>query len=449
MKKTVFLSCTTLLVTLAAFYCQAAAQALHESQEAVPGYEPLTLQSAVEIALKESPFIASKKSLVSAFGQRTKAAKGAMLPRLDAYTYYKRLSDPQLVIPMKALGSTDATFSRDHYGLGLTLKIPLYEGGRLRKGITIAELSKAVSEQDLNMTRQELIYNVTNLFNQILFLRDLKRAQDETLKALKKVRKDAQTRLDVGRLAPVDLLRIDTQIAEQESSLVATREEMTRAMATLAQLMGREPGTIKDVSGRLVERDPGHLDYKQERLEKLIDERPDIQKAKREMELAAQGISFEKGLHLPRVELVGDYGRKAGSGLEGDEEIWSAGIVLSLNIFSGGVISAKVREAEARYLAARNGYEHLRLKALKDVEHAVSEILEAKRRLHAARTAVKSAEESFRIEEIKYQKGAGTVTDSLLAQAAWLQARANLCRALFDSELAFMDYKLAIGRVEE
>ena len=81
--------------------------------------------------------------------------------------------------------------------------------------------------------------------------------------------------------------------------------------------------------------------------------------------------------------------------------------------------------------------------------HAISEIKEAKQRLDAARVALTTARESYRIEEISYETGAGTVTDALLSQATWLQARANVYQALYDCERAIMDYKLAIGKVED
>ncbi len=399
--------------------------------------------------MKESPLLASKSNEVSAFKQRERAARGALLPRVDAYSSYTRLSDPQVVVPIKDFGGTPPTFSRDQYSAGLKVKVPVFEGGRLWTDVTLARLSRAMSQEQFRLTEQELIYNVTNVFNEILFLKALEKAQDDTLQALKKLRADAKKRLDVGRLAPVDLMRIDTQVAEQEHTLVRTRQEKVRAFETLAQLMGRQPGDVRDIKGRLREYSTKGLKCSMEELSKIILERPDIKRAQREMMLAKKTIGYERGLNLPQVDLVGDYGRRAGSGFDGDEEVWSAGVTVRLNIFSGGVISARIQEAEARYLAARNRYGHLRLNALKEAMHAISEIKEAKQRLDAARVALTTARESYRIEEISYETGAGTVTDALLSQATWLQARANVYQALYDCERAIMDYKLAIGKVED
>lgn len=411
--------------------------------------EVFTLERAIATALDESPFLASRRNEVSAFEQRERAARGALLPRVDAYSSYTRLNDPQVVVPIKSFGAVPPAFSRDQYKVGIEVEIPVYEGGRLRKGILLAGLSRAASRQGLRFTRQELIYNVTNVFNEVLFWKALEQAREETLGALKRLRADARVRLDVGRLAPVDLMRIDAQVAEQEYSLVTAREERQRALETLAQLLGRVPGEVEDVTGDLGGHEAVQLLSSPGELEEIVRQRPDIRQAEEEVKLAGETIGYEKGLHLPQVDLVGDYSRRAGSGFDSDEEVWSGGVTFRLNIFSGGVISAKVREAEARYLAARNRYRHLLLEGLAQAEHAVSAMQEARERLAAARAAMKAAEESFRVEEISYSQGAGTVTDSLLAQAAWSRSKAAVCQAMLDCKKAVMDYRLATGKVEE
>ncbi|NPA94059.1 MAG: TolC family protein, partial [Thermodesulfobacteria bacterium] len=296
--------------------------------------------------------------------------------------------------------------------------------------------------------KQELIYNVTNVFNQILFLDDLIKAQEDTLDALKKLRADSKRRLDVGRLAPVDLLRIDTQVAEQEYALVRSREQRVRAKEALAALLGTQDYQEIIAIGKLRKPETKAVVFARSKIEDLIRERPDLKSAERDVIKAEKTVRLEKGYHLPSINFIGDYGRRAGSGFEGNEEVWSAGISLELNIFSGGVISARVKEAEAKYLAAKNRYKHLQLNAFKEVVQALSAIKEAEKRLVAAESALRSARESYRIEELRYKTGAGSVTDSLLSHSAWLQARANVFQAIYDMDKAVMDYRLATGTVE-
>jgi outer membrane protein len=61
---------------------------------------------------------------------------------------------------------------------------------------------------------------------------------------------------------------------------------------------------------------------------------------------------------------------------------------------------------------------------------------------------VAQAGESDRIEELKYKTGAGTVTDTLLAQSAKSLADANYYQALYDYNSAIVDFKKATGTIE-
>ncbi|OCC16014.1 Outer membrane protein [Dissulfuribacter thermophilus] len=407
--------------------------------------EGISLKQAIEIALKESPLLKSRSSEVRATKAMLGAAKGALLPRIDAYTSYFRFSDPQVVVPIKSFHGAIPEFSRDQYRVGIGIKIPIFVGGRLRTQVDLSEISALISREQLNLTREQLIYNITNVYNEILFLKGLGEAQNETLMALKRLLDDSRSKLKVGRLAPVDVMRVETQVMAQEEALISTRQGILKGLYTLSQLIGRDPGEIEDVVGAL--EDDLYEPEIQGDWDSLVENRPDVQIALREVRLAEKKVRLEKGLNLPTIDIVGDYGRRAGGGFEGSEEVWSAGINLGLNIFSGGVISARIREAKERVIAARERLRHTRLLAKREIKSAIASITEAKKRVEAAKAALKSAKESYRIEELKYQAGAGTVTDTLLAQSAWLQARANVLRALFDLKRARADLALSTGTI--
>jgi len=410
----------------------------------------LTLDQALQTALTESPLIARSRQDVEAAAQGRRAAQGKRLPQLDLYARATRLSDPQVVIPIKSFNmTTPPVFSRDQYGAGVTFRLPLYEGGRLKRAVTVAELSREISESGLRLTRQDLVADVTNIFNRILYLKGLISAEQETLTALKKARDDAEIKLKVGRVAPVDLMRIQTQVAEQEQALIRSREDQRRSQETLALLLGWKPSREPEAVGKLTPPEAGSVPAGDEVVDPLIEKRPDVRMAIREVRKAETTVKLVRGLHLPSVDLVADYGKKAGSGLEADEEVWSGGIAMNLNLFSGGTITAQAAQAEARLSAAEENLRQAKLNARTDLLHALSTMREARHRFEVAVSARKTAEETYRIEDLKYRKGAGTVTDSLLAQGAWLAARANELAALFDMQKAVVDYRLAAGTIDE
>ena len=403
---------------------------------------PLTLQKAIAIALKQSPFLKAHQSAVQASKEGVRAAWGAHLPQMDLEAGYTRLSDPVAVVPIKGFGKRPPFFSKNIYEWKVVTYFPIYEGGRISRTVEISRLEEAISTSQERLTREDLVANVTNLFNRILQLKDLYQAQKETLKALEKTLLDTKNLLRVGRVAPVDLMRIETQVAAQRQDLVGTQELIRRTKESLAYLLGWQAQREITVKGKLKE-----VPFSPQGGPELISQRPDVKAAQERVEEARKKVSYEFGGHLPQVYIQSSYGKRAGAGLHGEEEVWQAGLYLKLNLFSGGTISARVREARARLLEAQHLLQDLKLKANQEILHALSSIQEARYRIAAAKSALESSKESFRIEKLRYLTGAGTVTDMLLAQAQWLDARARYFQALYDYHAAIVSYKLATATI--
>lgn len=421
---------------------------LSASRVKAAGSAPLTLDQAISTALEDNPRLKSLSGRVKAAAAGEKVSRGSLYPRLDAYAGYTRTSNPMLIIPMKSLPPTyEPVFTRNHYTAGLSAILPLYQGGRRWSRITMAELEKKISDRALSFTRQELIANVTNTFNRIISLKELEKAQEKVLAALKKAHLDVRRRVDLGRAAPVEVMKMETQVAGQEFELAHTRQARLRARQLLAALLGLDPASPPEVAGRLPAELPGLPEDDPGTIEELLRQRPDLEKAAHQVELAENNIKLEKGWNLPEVDLVGDYGRRAGSGLNDHEEVWSAGVNLRFNLFAGGTIQSRIQRAEARLESARQEYSDLELKARTEIGNATTRITEARRKLEMAERAIKSARESWRIEDLKYRAGAGTITDSLLAQAAWFEAEALRSEALYELNTAAVDFKLATGTI--
>ena len=426
---------------LAFLFCWLFLPLLHASYAAET--EPLTLDKAIRTGLKESPLVKSERYEVDASSQGKSAALGQLLPQVNSYAGYTRRSDPAAVVAIKEFGGKPPVFSRDHYSYGLLMKIPVFEGGRLWARLSAAEISEAISKESLHLTRQELIAGITNLFNRILFLQKLTESQRATLDALKKAKADAETRLRVGRIAPVDLMRMETQVAAQEQALVSAEEETVRARQLLARMIGRDPSWSPEVTGKLACPSGNWAEPSAD-----ISQRPDIRKAMHQVELARSNIKYAMGYHLPSVDLVGDYGRRAGSGFEGDEEVWTGTVAVSFNIFSGGSVEAGVRQARAKLLAAEERLRHARLNALTELKNVISSLRETRTRYFVAEKNRATAKETWRIEDLKYRTGAGTVTDSLLAQSTWFQAEADTIGALYEYRAARVAWELAAGTID-
>ncbi|OAQ20805.1 TolC family protein [Thermosulfurimonas dismutans] len=405
--------------------------------------EALTLSEAISRALENNPEILARGHEVAAAEAARQAEWGALLPQVNLLAQASRLSDPQAVTSIKG-PNRFPSFSRDIYLFDVNLVLPLYEGGRIRKRVKMAKLETALRESLKYQTALDLIANVRETYLLALYLKALVQAREKTLEALKRVAEEARLRLSVGRIAPLDLMRIETQVKAEEAALAESREALRRAKEALSVLMGEPPRSDFELTGKLEERliEPEAPDW-----ERVLACRPDIAAQRRAVARAEEAVKLAFRGHFPAVELFSNYGRRAGSGFNDSEEVWEAGVRLKLNFFSGGTLSARVAEARAKWLAEREKLRALELSARKEISTALSHLAETREQIAHFEAARQTAKEAFRVASLKYRTGAGTVTDMLLSQAAWFSAETDYLSALYRHAQALIAYERATAEI--
>ena len=402
----------------------------------------LTLEEAVSRALKNNPGLMSERNLSTSLKYAVKAEKGKLLPRIDFIAQAKRLSDPQPVVSIAGPGKFPK-FSKNLYLYQFNAVLPLYEGGRIRKSIQIASLAKEAQANMEKLTALNLIAEVKKTYFFILYAKSLIKAYEKTVEALKKAKKDAELRLSLGKIPPLDLMRIDAQLEGEKAYLASAKEAYSRAVEALLILMGEKPDKKLSVNGYL-KYAPYTLpsDY-----EHLLLCRPDINAQEIAVEKAEKKVELAFREHFPSVEVFSSYGKRAGAGLNYRREVWEAGIQLKINLYSGGVISSKVSQEKALLLHEKEKLRELKLKAEKEVLDAISRIKEAEERVKFFKASKLAAKEAFRIENLKYKTGAGTITDMLVAQAEWFRAESSYVQALYELTCARIDYEYATATI--
>ncbi|WP_298669926.1 efflux transporter outer membrane subunit [uncultured Sphingomonas sp.] len=158
----------------------------------------------------------------------------------------------------------------------------------------------------------------------------------------------------------------------------------------------------------------------------LLERRPDVAAAEREVAAANAGIGVAKAAFFPSIMLggAGGFQSTALAGLISAPNLfWSIGPGAILNLFEGGRRHARLAEANANWAEATARYRALVLQAFQDVEDQLA-LLD---RLGAAQRnedkAADDAEQAQRIALNRYVKGAATYLDVVTAQTTALTLR--------------------------
>ena len=410
--------------------------------------EQLSLKECLSATMTNNPAVSEARLNVAAAEQGILSAEGKRFPRLSLDAAFIRRQDPTAFIPAQS-AQIGPHFS-DEYGSGtLMMTVPMYQGGQLTNGVGLAKLRTRLQENSLALTRNDLIANTVNAYNKLLQTGKLKEASQASLLALEEQRKNSQLLFDVGRIARVDLLKIEVQLANERQRLLSLDEAERTLTATLRFLMGQQadatPETLTPADSLTMV--PVRTDLTTG-INAARMNRPEYLTARAGVDEAELNRKIAGGKLLPAVSAFAGYLDQFSFRPSYQEANWFVGGVLSIPLFDRSLYSDYKREkiqksrAEQRLLSVEN---QLRL----DIQTAVSSLEESRNRVATAEQAIAQADESFRIEQEKYKNGAGVMSDLLLAQAADMTAAANYTQALFDYNAAVVAWRRATGTLEE
>jgi NodT family efflux transporter outer membrane factor (OMF) lipoprotein len=243
---------------------------------------------------------------------------------------------------------------------------------------------------------------------------DLRGAQAEAASAQALAGSDAElARLTRLRFTAGEASRLELERAEgaARTSAAAIPDAEARAAAAayrIAALVGAAP---EDVAPAL--RKPAPVPVSPDSIlvgvrSELLERRPDIRRAERELAAATADVGVATADLFPRFSLFGSLGQQArtpGDLLSGESTRLQIGPSFSWPIFSGGTIRAQIRAADARAQGAAARYEKAVLGALSDSEAAINRFLNARAAEAEAGAALKRERSAYALAERRAESG--------------------------------------------
>lgn len=411
---------------------------------------PLTLQDAIDIALANNPVVAAAKWDVLAAEARQDQAAAGRMPRVGIEGEYRRTLDRERVLPTRGEGEPGA-FSRDIVSGDLVLSVPLFAGGRLVNTERAAAFFHEASEYGLSQSRQALVFDVSNVFFNILAQHHVIEAIEFSEYVLKTHLKRADELISAEKAAKVDRMRTGVRLADVRQELVREKAVLSVQQRTLAALMGLQGhGERVSPEGDLALREKPALPTLDEAFQAALKNRQDYLEARAVLEARARNVDAARAARWPMVSLQGAYGGRWAAGSArgaGDEygDVGRIGLAMEMPLFEGGRIDAAIREERADLAAAQERFRSLRYRIQLEIETALSNIRASEERVSAVGESIELARESLRIEEEKYAVGRGAIADVLDAQAALLASEKTVFRAMAELRTAIARLELAMG----
>lgn len=326
----------------------------------------------------------------------------------------------------------------------LEASMPIYDGGALKEGRVAARYGLNAADLSLEDTMQNVRYQATSYYYRILETANQVTVSEEQVKTLQEHLRIVNAQFRAGTVAKADVLSTEVRLANAQQSLVTYRNNYDIAMATLCNYLLLPVDTVV--------RPPEQLTYNKYNLNLTnctayaLTNRPDAAAADYEVKQAESNRRAAKAGYRPKVNAVATGGITGDKPFNNDRtDSWTAGISANWNIFDGGLTEAQVKEADAVLNRAKESAEALREQVQLDVRSAYLSLLAAEKNISTTKLAIASAEEDYRISQVRYAAGVGTNLDVMDASDKLTQAKMNYYTALYEYNIAKASLDKSMG----
>lgn len=347
---------------------------------------------------------------------------------------------------------------RGTYMAGLTLTQPIYTGGKISAGRQMARLGRQIADQQLRMTRMDVLVDADNAYWSYIAVRRKVRMLESYSTQMDTIYKQTSSAVAAGMAIENDLLRIEAKRTEIEYQLQRARNGADLCRMALCNVIGTPLDTAiepTDTTFNIESPTAMSLD---------IARRPEVGLLEKQIDVNMQRIRDARSEMLPTVGLSAGYSYYGNIKLKGFADMGNgttvpytqefrdgigiAMLAVKIPIFHWGESRKKLHKA--RYELDNSQLELQRNMRLMSIEaqQAVQNVEDGYRMIHTAESGLRQAEENLRVMRNRYAAAMSPLTDLLDAQSQWQQAQSNLIEAQTQYMIYRTDYLRATGQLE-
>lgn len=354
------------------------------------------------------------------------------------------------------------TLIPNFYGNGFQARIdqPLLRNfGRIptESQLLVARVNSQASRWEFERQVTLKIQEVTTAYWNLVEAREQLKVDQESVGIARELHERNRIQVDVGTMAPLELLQSEANIATSEEGIIRSTAAVGDAADNLRRLLNVPAGEqwdkeIEPVTDPRTE--PVALDLGQA-IEAGLASRPELQSQDLFIERAKIQAAVLRNQRLPQLDLAVGYSA-AGSDLGFSDAFrlvrgldfpsWSAGLTLRVPIQNRTAAAASV-SADLEVERVQTELEDLQSFIRTDVRTALRQVETAAKQIDAARSSREFREKSLDAERKRYENGMSTSFQITRIQQDLTVAKRGEVSAIVGYRRALVDFYRATGRL--
>lgn len=357
---------------------------------------------------------------------------------------------------------------------GLRLNAPVFKGFELRNSIKRDRFKMEAAKAEKEAKKQQLTLDVTMAYFQILNNRDLLELARLRLESTKKQTNRVETLIEEGEGNPANFTDIKGQISNDQSALIETENQLKQSKLNLSQLMNLDSEIIIEELQEQQSVEKYNLSAK-EVYSESIKYLEVFQEQHLRLKAAEEDVAVARSLYSPEISLFAQMNTNYSSlasllnetgtqvvetgqfiningnnyAVQTNQSQFSqqdipyfdqlnnnlstvAGVSIDIPIFNGFRANREVslkkillKDAELKLENTKNQYHQA-------IKQAHNDMQTAYKNYFVLQEQVASYEESYRVNEIRFQNGVSNIVEYIISKNNLDRARINLANTKYE-----------------
>lgn len=431
MKKTLLLAIFTLLVSSGISHAQSV--------------QRITLQDAIRISLENNYQLKQAENNLALAESGIKSEYADFLPSLNGSLRGSRNTGNQFN------NNTGEFINNTIYGFnaGISTGITVFGGFENINSLRAAQQDKLSSEESLNRAKENVIFNTSSRYLQVLLNVELLEIAQGNLETSLKQLEQINAQVEVGSRPVVDLYNQESQVANDELQVTNQENALSISKLSLVRQLQIDPLQEYDFITPIVNLEG--LTPKDFSLQNLVDEaltyRSDLKSEEANVKVLHYQQTISKAAILPNVSLSAGLSSDANDatidpatlqGAKFGDQFFDRNVgtgvtmTISIPIFNNLDRSLNIQRAKVQSKNAELAIENTELQIIQEVTQAYIDYVSINKQLEASEKAFIASQKAFETQQERYNVGASTLIELSQAQDTFTSAQSDRTQALYN-----------------